>query len=296
MNNLMNQKEQAPAKRRSFRPLRAGLIAACLCLALAGTAFAASPELRNMLAEALGGFAPYVQEQEDTVYTWNGFEFKVLSAIADENTVRVYVQAKDLEGRNRLDIHSEAWMQEGPWFSLHVPESSVKTTGGSGWTSFRHYDAETQTAVVVATVWGRMTENLTGADLRIDTAQQMMDHPDQAAVIAPLDVKALPTRTLFRFDDKELGGMKVEEIRASTLSLTVIGKKEGTLTQSFDAALRVCLKDGTDVSTADMESGHGIYEGLVGDEHEALIWNFHDPVELNEIAGIYIGDEYFPIK
>lgn len=37
-NNLMNQKEQAPVGRGGFRPLRAGLVAACLCLALVGTA------------------------------------------------------------------------------------------------------------------------------------------------------------------------------------------------------------------------------------------------------------------
>lgn len=40
MKNLMNQQEQAPIKRRGIRPLRAGLIAAAVCLALVGTAFA----------------------------------------------------------------------------------------------------------------------------------------------------------------------------------------------------------------------------------------------------------------
>ena len=46
MNSLMNQKEQAPAGRGGFRPLRSGLIAACLCLALVGTAFAATAVYR----------------------------------------------------------------------------------------------------------------------------------------------------------------------------------------------------------------------------------------------------------
>ena len=48
MNNLMDQKEQeqAPAGRGRFRPLRTGLIAACLCLALVGTAFAATAVYR----------------------------------------------------------------------------------------------------------------------------------------------------------------------------------------------------------------------------------------------------------
>lgn len=39
--NLMEQKEQKPVKRRVVRPLRAGLVAAAVCLALVGTAFAA---------------------------------------------------------------------------------------------------------------------------------------------------------------------------------------------------------------------------------------------------------------
>lgn len=40
MNNLMEQQEPTPAKRHSIRPLRTALIAAALCLALAGSAFA----------------------------------------------------------------------------------------------------------------------------------------------------------------------------------------------------------------------------------------------------------------
>lgn len=46
MKNLIKQQEQKPAKRRGVRPLRAGLIAAAVCLALVGTAFAATnPEV-----------------------------------------------------------------------------------------------------------------------------------------------------------------------------------------------------------------------------------------------------------
>lgn len=46
MKNLMKQEEQAPVKRRGFYPLRTGLIAACLCLVLVGTAFAATAVYR----------------------------------------------------------------------------------------------------------------------------------------------------------------------------------------------------------------------------------------------------------
>lgn len=53
MKNLTNEqeREQAPAKRRSFHPLRTGLIAACLCLALVGTAFAAATVYQQLTAQ-----------------------------------------------------------------------------------------------------------------------------------------------------------------------------------------------------------------------------------------------------
>lgn len=41
MQNLLEQAEQ-PVKEKHFRPMRAALIAACLCLALVGTAFGAT--------------------------------------------------------------------------------------------------------------------------------------------------------------------------------------------------------------------------------------------------------------
>lgn len=49
MKNLMEQKGQRYAKRRGARPLRAGLIAAAVCLALVGTAFAATAAYRLMV-------------------------------------------------------------------------------------------------------------------------------------------------------------------------------------------------------------------------------------------------------
>ncbi len=63
MNNLMEQQGQKPAKRRSVRPLRAGLIAAALCLALAGTAVAANPEVVSQLIARLT-----VQVEDDGYY------------------------------------------------------------------------------------------------------------------------------------------------------------------------------------------------------------------------------------
>ena len=61
---------QAPAKRRIPKPLRAGLIAACLCLALLGTAFAANPEA---VAAFIGRLTVTVTSAGDeTGYTVDG--------------------------------------------------------------------------------------------------------------------------------------------------------------------------------------------------------------------------------
>ena len=83
-------------KKRGLGAVKGALIAAAACMALLCTAFAASPGLRNMLAEALGGFAPYAHEQEGKTYVIDGIEFKVVSALADDFTVRAYVEARDL--------------------------------------------------------------------------------------------------------------------------------------------------------------------------------------------------------
>lgn len=49
MDHLMEQKEEKTMKKRNIRPLRTGLIAAALCLALAGTAFAATAAYQLMI-------------------------------------------------------------------------------------------------------------------------------------------------------------------------------------------------------------------------------------------------------
>ena len=50
------------------------LIAAAACALLIGSAFAASPTLR----ELIGSFAPYAQEQEDRAYTMDGFQLSLI--------------------------------------------------------------------------------------------------------------------------------------------------------------------------------------------------------------------------
>lgn len=286
--------------KKGARHCARGMIAAALAAALlVGTAFAASPGLRDLLAEVLGSFRPYAQEQEDTVYTWNGFEFRVMAALADENSIRVYVQARDTEGKHRLDMmgHTDAWMDGGADAFIHVPQTSVELRGGMSGTSFLPYDAETQTAVLTASVWGRITDDLTGAELCIDTVYNIFAHPLEAALKIPLDIKVMPSRTLLQFQDLVLDDMRIEEIRASALGITAVAKKERLYTSAgLDTTLRVALKDGTEIRTEkEGTSGYGVYLDEAGDEHQAFIWSFADPVELDDIAGVYIGEDYYPV-
>ena len=257
-------------------------------------AFAASPALRDMLAEALGGFAPYAQRQDSAVYTWNGFEFEVLSALADENMVRVYTRITDLEGRDRLDIHSEAWTSEGPWLDIYVPIKSVDVTGGGGTTSFDRYDAATQTTVAVTTLWGEVTDDLTGAEIRIDTPLNRMD--GKSVVKIPLDVEVMPVRTLFK--DREVAGVQVEALKISTLGVSIIAPKEEYRPAPAlkDAEIRAALDDGTELSEKSYDSTTSYIDPDTDQEYFVLIWNFADPVELDQVSGIYVGDQYFPVK
>ena len=88
----------AGARRRDRRPWRVCLTAAALCAALAVTAVAASPSLREALAHMLGGFEPYAQEVEGVAATDQGIRLRVVRALADENGGTVYLEAEDLTG------------------------------------------------------------------------------------------------------------------------------------------------------------------------------------------------------
>lgn len=80
---------QAPARRPLPRAVRAGLIAACLCLAFVGTAFAANPEAVAALIDRLsvklvstGEFSGYSLEGEMVKYPLSGFS-PALSAASE---------------------------------------------------------------------------------------------------------------------------------------------------------------------------------------------------------------------
>lgn len=81
------------APRRYVRRASRALAAAVLCAALATSALAASPTLRERLEHLLGGFAPYGQvAQEELFVTDHGVTMRLVSAMADQSMARIFVE------------------------------------------------------------------------------------------------------------------------------------------------------------------------------------------------------------
>ena len=302
MKNLMEQTAGKPAGRRGGRPLRTVLIAAALCLALVGTAFAASPSLRDLLAEALGGFAPYAQEQKDKAYVIDGIEFRVKSVLADDFTIRAYVEARDLEGDrlSKLEVNTL-----GAAFGLvDVPRKDTGNSEGSGGNTMSGvclgYDGETKSALLAITTWGQvMAEDPTGAEVKLfslsggpETAHKNL-WENSGDVYFPVDVKPIPSLTA---DGKLAAALQAEEVRLSALGLSVIFKGDGAGHQFAGTGVRAKLADGTLVD-APWEGGQGCFSayGTESDRY-VLVWNFRQPVEVEQIQGVYVGKDYFPIR
>lgn len=287
-------------KKRGTGAVKGALIAAAVCTAMICTAFAASPGLRELLAEALGGFAPYAHGQEGEAYVIDGMEFRVVSALADDFTVRAYVEARDLEG----DRLSKLVLNEtGAVFGLvDIPLKDMGNSEGMGGGTMGGtclaYDEETKTAVLSVTSWGQvMADDLSGSAVRLFDLnggpghQTLWENTEEKAF--PVEIQPIPSLIA----DAELtSALQAEEVRISNLGLSVIFKGDGAWPQFAGTNVSAKLVDGTLVE-APWEGGQGSY-GAYGTETErrVLVWNFREPVELEKVDGIYVGEDYFPIK
>lgn len=280
-------------KKRRLGAAKTALAAAAVCVLLMGTAFAASPGLRELLADALGGFAPYAHGQKGEAYVIDGMEFRVVSALADDFTVRAYVEARDLEGDRLSGEMSATGM-------VDVPRKKTGE-GVSGFSMSAHcagYDEETKTALLCVTSWGQVPEDdLTGSQVLLFTlgngpwaAAQFWRNEEDVAI--PVEVEPVPAMTA----DTELAeAFHAEEVRLSPIGLSVIFKGGEYWPAFAGVDLRVQMTDGT--IDAPWKGGQGNF-GTYGTETErkVLVWNFREPVDLEQVEGIYVGEDYFPVK
>ncbi len=147
---IRTQPERAPSRRGAI--LRRVLVAAAVCAALALTALAVSPSLREALVNALGRFQPYSQTVEGVSVTDQGIQVTVLSALSDGNTTQVYYEVRDLTG-DRLDEFTEVKLETGPanWGEEDGPQ--FVGYGGGSYQCIR-YDPEEKAALMLGGLKG----------------------------------------------------------------------------------------------------------------------------------------------
>ena len=148
---LVQALKTAEAPRRAYRRgrmLAAGLAAA---LTLGTAALAASPGLRELLSQQLGGFEPIARVEDGAVVTDQGIEMRVVSAMTDGMATEIYIEARDLQGDRLVDggvdVMGQIVQPEADRLSKNRAEKGMV----SAWTVREEcvgYDLETKTALL----------------------------------------------------------------------------------------------------------------------------------------------------
>lgn len=316
----------AKAKKAGLGAVKTALIAAVACAVLLGTAFAASPTLR----ELLGSFAPYAQEQEDKAYTMDGFEVKVLSALSDGSTIRAWVQVRDLEG-HRLSADMV------PWGEVNVmTDEGLDGLAADGvyWSfsfdsGYAVYNEEDETALLVFTGWGQNFGDLSNATLRI---RHIYDYgatewepvpEDELPEGAAGEGEVVLTRpvTPYKFNDVQLTipltvestdkirlekdsalakAVNAEWVELSPLGLTAVFE-HGTPDELTFNPIRVRMKDGTELDWEKQgewnPSGQATYASHSEKRYGVIkIWNFPEAIDLEQVESVFVCGKYFPVR
>lgn len=320
----------ARAKKVGLGAVKTALLAAAACAVLLGTAFAASPTLR----ELMGSFAPYAQEQEDKTYTMDGFEVKVLSALSDGSTIRAWVQVKDLEG-HRLSADMV------PWGEVNVmtdEELDGLAADGVYWSfsfdsGYAVYNEEDETALLVFTGWGQNFGDLSNATLRIRHIYDYLDpsqreyvpdeshpgHPGQGSgdieivtvkdisgftlndvqLTIPLTVESTDKLTMEK-DSALAKALNAEWVELSPLGLTAAFEHGVPDALTFNP-IRVRMKDGAELDWEKQGEWNPSGGATYYDREQQIygqieIWNFADAIDLEQVESVYVCGKYFPIR
>lgn len=317
----------ARAKKVGLGAVKTALIAAAACAVLLGTAFAASPTLR----ELMGSFAPYAQEQEDKTYTMDGFEVKVLSALSDGSTIRAWVRVKDLEG-HRLSADMV------PWGEVNVmTDEGLDGLAADGvyWSfsfdsGYAVYNEEDETALLVFTGWGQNFGDLSNATLRIRHIYDYLD-PSQREYVPDESHTAQGNGDIEIVTIKDISGFKLNNVQL-TIPLTVEStdkirlEKDSALAKALNVEwvelsplgltaafehgvpdeltfnpIRVRMKDGAELDWEKQGEWNPSGQATYYDREQQIygqieIWNFTDAIDLEQVESVYVCGKYFPVR
>lgn len=154
--------EELPTQARSKKRLGRRIIAIMAAvLILTGSALAISPTLREQLSRALGLFDPYTTPIESASAVDQGIKVQILSAMADEYSVHIYLEIQDLTEElpmeNIFSLLTNSFVPKG--------DNEVKIT--SGGTKLLGYEEETHTALVETYTEGEDYRSIQDWTLRI---------------------------------------------------------------------------------------------------------------------------------
>lgn len=279
---------------------RSALAGLCACLALAVTAVAVSPTLREALDGFLGGFTAYTQSVEGAAVA-DGIEIKVISAMADSAVVKVYAEARDVSGQNRLTPGLDVW---GVIRRTQDPDKAGNegnsTTGGGKCVGF---DEATGAALLEFSTWGSYTG---GSGDGVPEEMELVVlgvYPEgfgrgglgEKNWYLPLDVEVLPSREVTL--SGRVGTAELLKLYLSPLGPTLLFEQEAESVTQYEP-LAVYLADGT-VLLPKWEGGGGF--GLKPD-HETMdprgleCWAFDEPVDPEAVVGVSLAYWYIPIE
>lgn len=263
--------------RRPRRAWRTALLAAALCGALAVSALALSPTLRQALEDALGGYAQYARPVDGAAVS-NGAELRVVSALNGGSILKVYAEVRGLEEQKLGDLQ--------PICGILAPTGEGAETGGGSTSGgeWVGYDPESGTALVEFSAWGLPIRS--GDRLRLTAV--IPAPPGQLSLLyewhIEFAVEELPVRSIPL--SGTIGDTPLLRAEISALGVTLYSGGRETIA---GYPLAVCCEDGS-VLTPVYEGG-----GSTGDTR-LTCWEYDEPVEPETITGLALGQWYIPLE
>lgn len=266
---LEKRLEELPAQARSKKRLGRRIIAIMAAvLILTGSALAISPTLREQLSRALGLFEAYTTPFEGASAMDQGVEIRLLSAMADEYTVRIYLEVQDLTEKRPMGDISNLWID------FLTPSEGSEIQGMSFGTKILGYEEETHTALVELSAAGEdysQTENWNLAISRITFFNRYEQEAITGDWVIPFTLTPLETRTisLDAGDHSDFHTLKI-----SPIGIVLEGGPDSFIQTDN---MNVVFADGH-TETAEKSVGTG------GTGHTTSTWYFSEPVSSEEIV------------
>ncbi len=256
---------QAKRKKRLGRRIIAIMAAV---LILTGSALAISPTLREQLSRALGLFEPYTTPFEGASAVEQGVEIRLLSAMADEYTARIYLEVQDLTEKRPMGDISNLWID------FLTPLEGSEIQGMSFGTKILGYEETTHTALVELSAAGEdysQTENWNLAISRIRFSNRYEQEDITGDWEIPFTLTPLKTRTI-SLDAGDYSDFHT--LKISPIGIVLEGGPNSFL-QATEA--EVIFADGHSEPVQ-----RGFSSG--GTEQTTSSWAFSEPVSPDEIV------------